>query len=326
MTTIKLKNGSGAPATSDLVQGEPALDLTNKRLYTEDSGGTIIEVGTNPTTLSSGDITSTGTVEADTMFVNTSSSIGAETRLSIKANTAFGSGMVIESDASASNWARMDLKNVSAPTDNTVGLIYFDQNGNFYLRNNNTSGTAKNLILLAGDSTAGTIKFQESVGSEIARIDTDGIKFNGDSAAANGLDDYEEGTFTPTFRGSTTTGEFAYASQIGNYTKIGNVVTCIIKIQISSVTTAADGDLYIAGLPFATKDVTGQIYSGSIGYTGGFSSTNGPSTIRLSANSTIIVLGKRLSADARDVLDTAVDASEADANDIVIATITYLTD
>ena len=48
-STIKLKNGSGAPLASDLVQGEPALDLTNKRLYTEDSLGAVIEVGTNPT-------------------------------------------------------------------------------------------------------------------------------------------------------------------------------------------------------------------------------------------------------------------------------------
>ena len=59
-TTIKLKNGSGAPLAGDLVQGEPALDLTNKRLYTEDSGGTIIEVGTNPTSLTTGTFTSTG--------------------------------------------------------------------------------------------------------------------------------------------------------------------------------------------------------------------------------------------------------------------------
>ena len=51
-TTIKLKNGSGVPTAGDLVQGEPALDLTNKRLYTEDSGGTVIEIGTNPSTLS----------------------------------------------------------------------------------------------------------------------------------------------------------------------------------------------------------------------------------------------------------------------------------
>jgi hypothetical protein len=46
-STIKLKNGSGAPTTGDLVQGEPALDLTNKRLYTENASGVVIEVGVN---------------------------------------------------------------------------------------------------------------------------------------------------------------------------------------------------------------------------------------------------------------------------------------
>lgn len=51
-STIQLKRGSGAPLAGDLVAGEPALDLTNKRLYTEDSGGTVIEVGTNPSSLS----------------------------------------------------------------------------------------------------------------------------------------------------------------------------------------------------------------------------------------------------------------------------------
>ena len=60
MTTIKLKNGSGAPTAGDLAQGEPALDLTNKRLYTEDSGGTVIEVGVNPTSVTTGAITATG--------------------------------------------------------------------------------------------------------------------------------------------------------------------------------------------------------------------------------------------------------------------------
>jgi len=88
MTTIKLKNGSGAPTAGDLAQGEPALDLTNKRLYTEDSGGTVIEVGTNPTSLTTGAITSTGidvtgTVTADGLTVdggttlNTSSTVFA---------------------------------------------------------------------------------------------------------------------------------------------------------------------------------------------------------------------------------------------------------
>jgi hypothetical protein len=61
-TTIKLKNGSGAPLAGDLVQGEPALDLTNKRLYTEDSGGTVIEIGTSPSTIDINAGTIDGTV------------------------------------------------------------------------------------------------------------------------------------------------------------------------------------------------------------------------------------------------------------------------
>lgn len=74
MTTIKLKNGSGAPTTGDLVQGEPALDLTNKRLYTEDSSGTVIEVGTNPTSVTTGAITGSGdmAIDTDTLFVDVS--------------------------------------------------------------------------------------------------------------------------------------------------------------------------------------------------------------------------------------------------------------
>jgi hypothetical protein len=61
-TTIKLKSGSGAPLAGDLVAAEPAFDLTNKRLYTEDSGGTVIEVGTNPSTIDINAGTIDGTV------------------------------------------------------------------------------------------------------------------------------------------------------------------------------------------------------------------------------------------------------------------------
>jgi len=60
-STIKLKNGSGAPLAGDLVQAEPALDLTNKRLYTEDSGGNVIEVGINPSSLTIGGTALTAT-------------------------------------------------------------------------------------------------------------------------------------------------------------------------------------------------------------------------------------------------------------------------
>jgi hypothetical protein len=61
-SVIKLKNGSGAPATSDLVQGEPAFDLTNKRLYTENASGAIIEIGTKPSTIDIDEGTIDGTI------------------------------------------------------------------------------------------------------------------------------------------------------------------------------------------------------------------------------------------------------------------------
>ena len=47
-TTIITKYGSGAPTASDVVRGELAVDTENKRLYTEDSGGSVVELGTNP--------------------------------------------------------------------------------------------------------------------------------------------------------------------------------------------------------------------------------------------------------------------------------------
>ena len=47
-TTIITKFGSGAPAASDVVRGELAVDTENGRLYTETSGGAVIEIGLNP--------------------------------------------------------------------------------------------------------------------------------------------------------------------------------------------------------------------------------------------------------------------------------------
>ena len=60
-TTIITKYGSGAPAASDVVRGELAVDTENKRLYTENSGGSVVEIGTNPTSLTIDNITIDGT-------------------------------------------------------------------------------------------------------------------------------------------------------------------------------------------------------------------------------------------------------------------------
>ena len=73
-----------------------------------------------------------------------------------------------------------------------------------------------------------------------------GILFGTDTAAANTLDDYEEGTFT-----------FATGSGLGSltisgtswYFKIGNLVTFGGRIDVSGAGTGS-GDMYFTGLPF----------------------------------------------------------------------------
>lgn len=65
----------------------------------------------------------------------------------------------------------------------------------------------------------------------------------GGVAASNALDDYEEGTFTPTTAGDATG---AFSSVVGEYTKIGNVVNFRL---IASVTANFSSNI-IGGLPF----------------------------------------------------------------------------
>ena len=72
-----------------------------------------------------------------------------------------------------------------------------------------------------------------------------GLTFNGDTAAANALDDYEEGTWTPSVGGTAT-----YTTREGQYTKIGNLVFIRVKLEINSIGTGAQNNF--SGLPFAT--------------------------------------------------------------------------
>jgi hypothetical protein len=77
----------------------------------------------------------------------------------------------------------------------------------------------------------------------------DGIRFGSDSAAANTLHDYEEGSWTPVLYNSGTV-----TTSTGNlYVKVGSLVTCwmkLVNIQESGTQTV---DFAIGGLPFAVE-------------------------------------------------------------------------
>jgi hypothetical protein len=79
------------------------------------------------------------------------------------------------------------------------------------------------------------------------------------SANANTLDDYEEGTFTPTL-GYVNPGTSSIVSseRFGTYTKVGRVVYFTIDFRISSFSKGtASGALQLAGLPFAQRNTSG---------------------------------------------------------------------
>ena len=73
------------------------------------------------------------------------------------------------------------------------------------------------------------------------------------SANANTLDDYEEGTWTPTLVGSGGNPTVNYNEQFGRYVKIGNQVTVQFYLAPNSYSGGA-GFLQIGGLPFISSN------------------------------------------------------------------------
>ena len=90
-----------------------------------------------------------------------------------------------------------------------------------------------------------------------------GILFGTDTAAANTLDDYEEGTWTPTLSGQTV------SNLDSRYRKIGSVVTLYTDFNVTSLSNIASGDRLtgFGGYPFTVA--SGSNLAGHGGTTGG---------------------------------------------------------
>lgn len=123
---------------------------------------------------------------------------------------------------------------------------------------NGTSGITGNTGTLISASTIG-------VGGATPSASGSGITFPATQSAssdANTLDDYEEGTWTPTLVGSTTNPTVTYGVQRGVYTKVGNIVHCTWQMTFSGL-SGGSGYGMIGGFPFtaATGSSTQPGYS-----------------------------------------------------------------
>jgi hypothetical protein len=75
------------------------------------------------------------------------------------------------------------------------------------------------------------------------------------SSDANTLDDYEEGSFTPTVTGSTPPTGVTYNLQIGRYIKVGRAVHIEITVSLTSAGSGGAGIALVAGLPFSATNI-----------------------------------------------------------------------
>jgi len=151
------------------------------------------------------------------------------------------------------------------------------------------------IIEQAESSGGGEMKFftKDTGGTSRERIrllTSGGITFNGDSAAANALDDYEEGTFTAYLYGTVGNPTQSYQSQNGYYIKIGRFVNVTVDILMAASGISGGSGLAAVSIPFAQANLTNhQGVSASVGYAPSWGAIT-PTAAYASPNNTFLYL------------------------------------
>jgi len=122
-------------------------------------------------------------------------------------------------------------------------------------------GSNSGIIELYTDTNASKTADAAFTPTKIMRMDNDGLKFGSDTAAANALDDYEEGTFTPVY---DNVAQPTYQTQSGKYIKIGKIVHVTGTIICTGLDTSDGSAIIITGFPF-NVDTTNEAMNFNLG-------------------------------------------------------------
>jgi hypothetical protein len=124
-----------------------------------------------------------------------------------------------------------------------------------------------NLTPTEAIDVVGTIKATTFSGTDLY---LSGSAYLGGTGSANALDDYEEGTWTPIFKGDDGDPTCTYDIQSGKYIKIGQQVTAWFTLG-TDASSGGSGTLRVGGIPF-TPDPSGD-YGGILTSEYGFATT-----------------------------------------------------
>lgn len=143
------------------------------------------------------------------------------------------------------------------------------------------------------------------------------------SGSANTLDDYEEGTWTPSFQGSTTNPTVTYTSQEGKYTKIGDTVHVWGRIVVSTI-SGGSGYMIISGLPFVCGSAESNRAGFNVCYTSSWVTNSAPQTgLMIGVSENRIALFQNGSADANNNQNQTTGVTNAQAGSIIVFQMTY---
>jgi hypothetical protein len=265
---ITITNGSGAitiasSGGSGDVAG-PASSTDNAIARFDSTTGKLIQNSTATLGDSGEAVFATGTFGASSGGVTTVTAIGntlSNIVIGDPSTASSSSGIQFKGGSSTTNWVISGNGNVNSGIEITPSTT--------------VNGTTFNAPVVKVTSTGLIAKTTIAVGNATPSASGSGITFPAsvsDSSDANTLDDYEEGTFTPAFTGTTTNPTVAYNWRFGYYTKIGNQVTFWFGLNVSSISSAGSGNLGVS-LPFTSLNRSDNRIPGSI--TGGLTRTAG---------------------------------------------------
>ena len=235
----------------------------------DNADATAITIDSSENTTFTGDVTVAAGKKFTTASGNDLNIVYPDTRsLFIKEDTTTHFTLDNTGNATIHN-GRLDIGGSDTAHANTDDLIVGSFSGSHGIQIN-AENTANSSIFF-GDQNSSIVGQLEYVHAsdylaiitglgQRLRIDSDGLKFGGDTAAANALDDYEEGTFDANLEdsggGATLTLNSAYNALA--YTKIGRQVHIQGTLVVSGVSGTANGTLQINNLPFTSAALGDQ--------------------------------------------------------------------
>jgi len=131
----------------------------------------------------------------------------------------------------------IELKGNTQAADSIGGI-------RFYSANN----LEAEILSVTDGSYNGDLRFITNGSERMRLLSSGGMTFNGDTAADNALDDYEEGSWTP----SNPNGGYTFNSVGAYYTKIGNMVNYFLHCTLSLIPNN-NNVFEIHGLPYTSS-------------------------------------------------------------------------